>query len=68
MLILNDHDHAYPPLGAIRLKNDRLYIQLKKPVSKEQFFSIFGNVGFFVTKGTDDYIQEAEILEFSLSP
>jgi hypothetical protein len=73
MLILADHRHDVPALGTIELKNDRLIVCFKTAVTREEFFSIFGNVGFIANSytgetGESDKILRAEILEFSLTP
>lgn len=68
MLVLNGHRHDIPPLATVDFQRDRLVVRFSKPATREQFFSIFGNVGFLITEVVDDKIKGAEIIEFSLSP
>jgi hypothetical protein len=70
MLILNQHD-CRKILGTIELESGTLLVKLTVPISRNQFFENFGNVGAtFKEKGEDaddKVITEARILEFSIN-
>ena len=73
MLILDQHDHSKPPIGTLEMVNDRLIIKLARPLTRPEFFQTFGNVGVVfkrrhIAKDNSETIQEAEIVEFSVSP
>ena len=69
MMILQNHRHDLPAVGTIDVQKDRLIVRFNRPITRSEFFETFGNVGviFKDVKKTDrEFIQTAEIVEFSL--
>jgi len=80
-VIASDNEHVTPvlwghdqakPLGEVRVVKGRLRVALLTPLSQEEVFSTFGNVGVMVIKyvmiGGKMLFEEFEIIEFSLMP
>ena len=67
--ILLNHDHSKAPIGKVQPKEGRLLVTFEDPgISRESFFSTFGNCGMRVIGWRNELITIAEILEFSVSP
>jgi hypothetical protein len=68
--ILFNHNFSEPPIGKAEWTNGRLHVHLFPPLKREDIFRCFGNVGIKIIKSTEStetvYIEEFEILEFSL--
>lgn len=66
--ILENHDHTKRFFGIAQPYNhgSELRVVLFEAVTKEVFYSIFGNVGFEVLKEENGLIKEASIVEFSI--
>lgn len=65
--VLLNFDNSKPPVGMVDISSGRIIVTFEAPVTRDEFFEVFGHCGVRLIEGDVESFTQVEIVSFSLT-